>query len=113
MDLISGKFWACGIILFVIKSLADFYMGYFKWLQALSARRQAQLAHELELAIVTRISEPRVLLWIAGGCLTLGIISQLLQKDLRFPFLTFMSLLISTGISIIASLGDHSRSELA
>lgn len=78
----------------------------------MSAKRNAGRDFKIELVVVSRIGDPHILLIIAAGCIFLGVISQLMQENLRFPFLTFTNFFASTTISIIGGLGDHRRSSL-
>lgn len=104
-----GNIWAIGLIAFCFKSGADFYMGYFKWLQASDARSRVSLSNSIEQNVLAKIEPMRALLIVAALGLLIALFSQFLREEYRFPFLTLVSLLISTAISLLGSLGDLRR----
>lgn len=112
MQSILGNIWALGLIAFVCKSFADLYMSYFKWVQALEAKRARRLVHNIEQKVVSLISHKNTPILLAIGCISIVVLSLLLRQELRFPFLTLFNLMVSTGISVVGCFGDLSRASL-
>lgn len=99
--------WTLALILFMVKLLPDCYMSYFKWVQALAAKKATSMPHQIEQKIVN-YCEANVL-WIAVFLLMIFALAPFLNKDFRFPCLTLINFFVATLISIFGSLGDYNR----
>jgi hypothetical protein len=109
MDPTVANIWALCLVAFVCKSIADSYVSYFKWVQALEVRRSSGVVHNTAQWVVSLVGNPNSLVWLGVGCILIVCIALLLRQDLRFPVLTLVNLAVSAAISVAGCFGDLSR----
>jgi hypothetical protein len=109
---VGGNIWALSLVVFVCKSFADLYSSYFKWVQTLDAKQAKGVSRATEERVVSLIGSENTLICLAVGCMVVVVSALLLRQELRFPFLTLISLLGSMGTSVIGCLAELRRASL-
>jgi hypothetical protein len=115
MGEVLDKIWAVCLVLFLMKSLADLYMSYYKWVQALDAKAEAEgrgvnERYDIEKMVVANMGNRNFPLVIAMFVLVVAVFSLLLRSEARFPALTMIVIFASAAISVLGGLGDWRRS---